>query len=326
MNFANKLREGGGLYFKQNPAVGVRMDKMPEQNRNYLAHEYLNGYWHPLYHLDVVHEMEAARLTYAASATIAENLDAVSSPPGLRQLLTDTRDRAWKETLRDFAVNKQFRRDLFVRGGTPIGAAELGQMLAGRRFAALVARSAMSFKFQTPIGEVSGQEEIYAPIADALAQRPHAINELAALPALSGVSSAALLQALSMLTYGGSIHPLSLDPRSKEAEVGRAFNRAVAARIRVGEQLSYLAAPAAGTGVPVTFAELVAVLALAENAKVTASQAAKLGWTIMAQTGQRPRKEGKTLQSEDEVLQELEAQLTIFFAEKLPIWKTLGVV
>jgi SAM-dependent methyltransferase len=326
LNFANKLREGGGLYFKQNPAVGVRMDKMPEQNRNYLAHEYLNGYWHPLYHLDVVHEMEAARLTYAASATIAENLDAVSSPPGLRQLLTDTRDRAWKETLRDFAVNKQFRRDLFVRGGTPVTGAELGQILAGQRFAAMTTRSAMTFKFQTPMGEVSGQEDIYAPLADAISQRPQTVAELAKLPALAGVAPASLLQALSLLTHAGCIHPVALDPRSKEAEVGRAFNRAVAARIRAGAQLSYLAAPAAGTGVSATYAELVGILALEENAKATAQQAAKLGWSIMHQTGQRPKKDGKALNAEDEVIAELEAQLTTFFTEKLPIWKQLGVV
>jgi SAM-dependent methyltransferase len=326
LSFANKLREGGAFYFAHNAAVGPRMDKMPDHNRNYLAHEYLNGYWHPLYHLDVVREMEAARLTYVASATIAENIDAISSPPGTHQLLSDTRDRAWKETLRDFASNKQFRRDIFLRGGTPIRGAELSNILGAQRFIATVPRSAMTFKFKTPLGDVVGQEDIYPPIADALAQRPHTLSELTKLPALSTKPLSALLQALSLLVHAGDVHPVSLDPRSKEADSARAFNRAIAERIRTGEQLTYLAAPVIGNGVSATYVELLSIVALSENPKITVQQAAKFGWSIMERTGQRLLKDGKPLHSEEENMPELEAQLTEFFTNKLPVWKQLGVV
>lgn len=326
LGFANMLREGGALFFAQNGAAGLSVEQMQEQNRSYLAHEYLNGCWNPLYHLDVVREMEAARLTYAASATITENIDAVSAPFGLRSLLAGTRDRAWKETLGDFAANKQFRRDLFLRGGTPVQGVELAQILGKQRFTALIARAAMTFTFQTPLGEVAGQDEIFAPIADALAQRPHTLDELAQLPSLEGQSANALLEALSLMVHAGNIHPVALDPRSEAVEVGRAFNRAVAARIRVGEALGYLAAPVVGTGLPAAFADLVGVLALAENPEATVAQAAKLGWSIMEQTGQRLLKDGQPLQSEADNMPALERELTAFFTEKLPVWRQLGVV
>lgn len=326
LKFAEAMKAAGGLYFTGNPSVGPRMEKLPGMNRNYLAHEYLNGYWHPLYHLDVVREMEAARLTYACSATIAENIDAFSVPAGVHPLIASTRDRAWQETMRDYASNKQFRRDLFMRGVSHMPAAEQGRALGEMRFALAVKREAITYKFAGPIGELTGAEAIYGPIADALAQRPHSLAELSKLPALAGQPTASLLQALAVFVHAGQVQPLVAEAKGKSGDAARAFNRVVAGRIRNGEHFNFLAAPAAGSGVAASYVELIATLALFENPKATPQIAAAGGWAIMAQTGQRLVKDGKTLQGEAETMPELTAQLTTFWAEKLPIWKTLGVL
>ena len=326
LKFAERLRSGGAAYFAQNPSSGPRMDKLPSMNSQYLAHEYLNGHWYPFYHLDVVREMEPARLVYAASASLAENIDTVSVPADILALLTETRDSGWKETIRDFASNKQFRRDLFMRGAPPLAALEQGRLLSELRFGLMVPRAVVSFKFRGPIGDFTGQEDIYLPIVDALAQRPHTLTELKQLPGLSERSPAALLQAAIFLVHSGQVHPLPNDPHGNSGDIARAFNRVVAGRIRIGQQLSFLAAPAAGTGLGVSYVELIAVLALLENPTVTPQQAAQLGWSIMAQTGQRLMKEGKTLQGQAETMPELEKQLAAIWNEKLPVWRMLGVV
>jgi len=137
----------------------------------------------PLYHLDVAREMEGARLSHACSATISDNIDAAWLAPAAQALLAETRDRAWAETIRDFASNRQFRRDLFLRGVTPIGVVEQKERLAGLRFLLAVAPDDVSLKFSGPVGEVTGQEGIYRPIVDALAQQPRTAEEIAALPA-----------------------------------------------------------------------------------------------------------------------------------------------
>jgi SAM-dependent methyltransferase len=326
LKFAEAIKEGGAFYFAQNPGVAGRMEKLPGQNRNYLAHEYLNRHWHPLYHLDVVRELDEARLTYAGTATLTEAMDTISLPAGLHEMVRNSRDRAWQETLRDFGCSRQFRRDLFCRGSAPIGQAEQAEQLRGLRFAALVPRSAMTFKFQGLLGEVTGQEEIYAPIADALVQRPHTLGELATLPVLAGRPMGALLQALSILVHQGHVHPAPHEVKGKAADTGRAFNRVVTGRLRYGEQFGYLVAPAIGSGIGASYPELIAALALFENPKATAPQVAEFGWSLMAQTGQRLVKEGKTIQTKEETMPELEAQLVLFFTEKLPIWKQLGVI
>ena len=325
--FATRMKEGGAGYFAQNAALTGRMEKLPGMNRNYLAHEYLNGHWHPLYHLDVVREMEAARLTYACSATITENVDNVCVPGPLLPLLQETRDRGWQETVKDYVSNKQFRRDIFVRGASSLTPFDQARLVADLRFALVVPRGAVSFKFTGPLGEIQGQEEVYGPIADALAEKPRTVGELVALPPLAGRPLGAILQALSLLLHAGHVHPMQHDARGKIAEAAKAFNRIVARRtVRGAEGLSNLAAPAIGGGLPVTHAELLGVLAMHENPKADPAQIATFGWATMEQSGQRLMKDGKGLQTKEENLAELEAQLTMFVSAKLPIWKQLGIV
>jgi SAM-dependent methyltransferase len=324
--FANRLKDAGALCFSANPSLAGHLDKLPTHNRNYLAHEYLNGHWHPLYHLDVAREMEGARLSYACSATIADNIHAAWLPQAARSLVDETRDRAWAETVKDFVCNRQFRRDLFLRGVTPIGLPEQKEALAGLHFALAVPPEAISLKFPSPVGEVVGQEAIYRPIVDALAAQPMTAQALADRPALSGQPWAAIVQALSLLGHGGQVLPAPYDAGGEAGAPARAFNRALVARAMRGEALPYVAAPAAGTGVGASFADLIGLGAVLENPDVTAAEAASAAWTKVEPTGQRMMKDGKALQSREENVQELEVYVRKFFAEKLPIWRQLGVI
>jgi SAM-dependent methyltransferase len=324
--FASKVQEFGALYFKQNAAVGIRFEKIRDMNRTYLAHEYMNDHWNPLYHVDVAHEMEKARLAYACSATISENVDDICIPATMMSLVQGTRDRSWQETLKDYASNKQFRRDVFLRGVSQVSGVELAQITMDMRFALIVPRSEVKFSFTGPLGQVQGQEEIYRPIADALAEKPQSMGELARIPQLVGRPWAVILQALSLLVHAGHVHPLSTESRGKSAELAKTFNRVVARRILRGDGLSFLAAPAIGTGIPVSYADVLGMRAVQENSKATPSQIASESWVFMQQAGQRLVKDGVALQTREETLPELEAQLTTFFSERLPLWRSLGVL
>ena len=324
--FAQQLQAGGARYFTGNPSLGPRMEKMPELNRNYLAHEYLNRHWHPLYHLDVARELDPARLTYACSATITENIAELALPPELLTLGEETRESAWRETIRDFAANRQFRRDLFLRGVNTMPARELMAGLGGLRVALINPNYDRDFKLQGPLGEVAGQKALYAPLVEALAAQPMTIAALARLPAFAERPFATLLQALLLLLHAQVILPLYHDGKGKNGEAARAFNRAITARLRVGETYNYLASAAAGTGIAATYTEQMAYLALAENPRMDPKGFPAFAWPIMQQTGQRLVKEGRTLDSEAENVAELEVQARTIWTVKLPIWRALHVV
>jgi hypothetical protein len=106
------------------PVAANHLDAMLGMDRAYLAHEYLDDDWRLLQFSDVVGRLGQADLAYAGSATLTENFDAFAVPADLLPLLAQTTDPVLRETLRDFAANKFFRRDIFCRGGTPVDAAE----------------------------------------------------------------------------------------------------------------------------------------------------------------------------------------------------------
>lgn len=72
--------------------------------------------WDLFYHSDVVSAMNGAKLTYAASATPIDNIDSATMNSASAALVNGETDPVLRELLRDFAVNEQFRRDLFIRG------------------------------------------------------------------------------------------------------------------------------------------------------------------------------------------------------------------
>lgn len=68
IEFADKLLATNPLFARANPLVGDRIQKLKEQNRHYLAHEYFNRDWHPMHFATMADWLEPAKVSYACSA------------------------------------------------------------------------------------------------------------------------------------------------------------------------------------------------------------------------------------------------------------------
>jgi hypothetical protein len=79
------------------------------------VHEFLNEAWEPFYSIDVADEMAAFGLTLVGSATLADNHDALvvhdAAAEGVRRLDSPRQ----RQLAMDFAANRRFRRDVFIR-------------------------------------------------------------------------------------------------------------------------------------------------------------------------------------------------------------------
>ncbi|MGL5136813.1 MAG: methyltransferase regulatory domain-containing protein, partial [Beijerinckiaceae bacterium] len=320
--FAQQLKDGGAAYFSANPALGPRMEKLPTHNRNYLAHEYLNGHWHPLFHLDVVQELEPARLNYIASATLAENLDVISVPQPLHAMVAGTRDRGWQETIRDFASNKQFRRDIFARGAVAISWPEAKSIWLDTRFALTTLRADVPMKVAAPMGEATLQDEVYTPLLDGLANGPQTVRQLLQIKAVQDLGWQKLLQALVVLAGSGHAQPcLPQKGEPERQKRTRAFNAAVMRRAEWSADLGFLASPVTGAGHAV---DRFSQLFLAARGQKGVDAAAHV-WSLLEAQGQRLIKDGKTLESADENVTELRARHAEFTGKRLPILQQLGI-
>ena len=140
IDLVTRLRQGHAVYFTANSAAAHHLDAMLKMDPAYLAHEYLDEHWDLFWFSDVAARLSEAKLSYVVSATLSENLDAYAVPQDLRALVSQIDDPVFRETARDMASNKRFRRDLFARGRVPRNSAEQQRMLSALSFALVVPR------------------------------------------------------------------------------------------------------------------------------------------------------------------------------------------
>ena len=105
LGFADKLLATNPNYARANPSVTERLGKVKEQNRHYVAHEYFNADWHPMYFADMAQWLAPAKLSYACSANLLDHVDAVNLTPDQQALLKEVPDAQLRETVHDYMVN-----------------------------------------------------------------------------------------------------------------------------------------------------------------------------------------------------------------------------
>lgn len=321
------MAEGAG-YFVANPMLQQRVEHLNKHDPNYLAHEYLNANWHIFHVADVAAMFARAKLDFLGSATVLENLDSLSAPQAVQGRIAAEQDPIFKETLRDIAANRQFRRDIYVRGGRALKPQEMAALLAPMQFAAAQPRDAMTFTFKAPVGELTGDATIYNAIADLLATRPATFAEIAALPVFPAGNSNPALQAVSLLVHSGQILPgfvgeAAAKPDNRPAQ---RLNRALVDHALKGRSYAFLAAPAVGSGIQVGSPDMLMLSGHYAGAAKTGEQLAAHVGQVLARLGLNWQAEGKVLSEPAERDAAIRRAADSFVADKLPVWRKLGIV
>lgn len=324
LGMLSALRTGKAAYFAASPAAGRRFDEMLGADARYLVHEYFAEHWEPLSFLDVASQMAGAGLQYAGSATLTENIDQCAVPTEVLPLLKQTADPALREMLRDFAANKQFRRDVYTRGGTALAADASRRAWSQIRFVLVVPRDRVTFKFLGPLRELHGNPVLYAPLVDRLDQSAASFEELVEASGL-GTRIGLLTECLTLLVHSGQVLPVMTSAEADAAPAKR-FNRMVIDEAREGRVFESLAAPAIRTGIPVPDFALLALAALLDGRGHEPHAAAQHGLTILKALGRRPMKEMQPIEDDNEAVDFLAEHMRPILAEAVPLWRRLGML
>jgi SAM-dependent methyltransferase len=323
LSFIDELGGADSEFFTTNPGVGPRLKQTRDKDRSYLVHEYLHGGWKPLYHTDMVRDLAEAKLDFLGSAQLLDNFPALSVPEKARALQQQAKDPAFRELIRDFAVNRQFRRDVFVKGRRRMTEFQRHAQMQALRFAPLRMREDMSFKFHTALGDATGQESLYGPLADALSEGGKSVREL---QDAAGADFGKVFQALAALTSSGQVHPMLPGDTSEARDAARRLNRVLARFALMGEPYRYMAAPATGNGLAASDIEMAAFDALCDDDSLSAGDLGRAIWSRFRKVGRRLVKDGATLQSDAENLAELTRRAEIILQKRVPVWRTLGIL
>ena len=326
LEFAEKLIETNPLFSRANPLVGDRLKKMKEHNRHYLAHEYFNKDWHPMHFATMADWLEPAKLQFACSAHYIDHIDSVNLTPAQQAFLADVPDPMFRETVRDFMVNQQFRRDYWVKGERKLDPINQAEVIRAQRVLLTAHRPDISLKTTGALGEAEMNSAIYDPILDLLADhKVTTIGELEKQLDGSGIAFAQLLQAMLLLTGAGQVslvqdEVLIIQVRRKTDKL----NTYLIHKARGNNDINYLASPVTGGGFSVNRIQQLFLMAR-QQAKAGPEDWAQYAWVILSAQNQKIIKEGKTLESEAENLQELTTQAKVFAAKQLPILIAVGI-
>ncbi len=326
LDFTDKLLATNPTFVQANPQAGERVKKLREQNRHYLAHEYFNQDWHPMHFATMAQWLEPAKLGFACSANYLDHVEAVNLNPQQLALLEEIPDATFRETVRDFMVNQQFRKDYWVKGARKLNPVEQALALRAQRVMLTSHRADVALKAVGARGEATLQESVYNPILDLLADhQPRTLGQIEHAVSDKGVALSQVNQALMVLIALGHLALVQEDallPKAKE-HTDR-LNAHLVEKARGSGDISYLASPVTGGGVAVGRFQQLFVLALSQGRKQP-GEWVSFAWQTLAVQGQKIIKEGKTLDSAEENLAELSAQAQTFSLKFLPILKALQI-
>lgn len=322
LKFAREVVDAGALYFKQNPAVVKRLEGVSGVDRNYAAHEYLAHDWHLMAFSEVARILGEAKLSYAASAHLLDHVDALNVMPEGAKLLKGMQDPVLIQSVRDYLVNQQFRRDIFVKGVRRLTGLERGELLQQRSFVLACHPDDVSATVQSTLGQATLQDRVYKPVIRALAENgnePKSLGRLCGHPEVRQIARHEVLEAIVVLTSIGYVSPATA-PSDAVRRHCKALNQYACARAKFDGEVRHLASPISGMGVAASRMEQLFLAALTAGEPTPAGQAQRT-WEVLARQNQHLIKEGKTLATPAENIAELTRMAQAFNDRRLTALK-----
>jgi hypothetical protein len=326
LDFADKLMATNPLYLKANPVVAERLKGMKSDDRHYLAHEYFNRNWLPMPFSKMAQWLESAKVSYACNADYLGHVDAVNLTAEQQALLKEIPDAMFAQTVRDFMVNQMFRKDYWVKGARRLNPLEQSEALRAQKVMLAAPRADVSLKVTGALGEANMQAAVYNPILDALADhKPKTLRQLEQALKDQNIIFAQIVQAVMVLSATATVVAVQeedLTPKAKKHT--DKLNASLMAKARGSADITYLASPVSGGGVPVNRFQQLFLLALSLGKKLPAEWG-QFTWQILAAQGQKIVKDGKPIETADENLAELNRQANEFATKNMPIMKALQI-
>lgn len=313
-----KFTESDAKFFRLASTAQTLVQGIQSQNPSYLAHEYLNEHWDLFYHADVAADMASVKSSFVASAMLMENAPEACLSAHAIELLKTADDSIMYETIKDFCINQQFRRDIFVKGPKRYARQQLSEAMSNTRFCLAQPVHDCNLKVELIAGEANLDPTVYLNMLRALEVEPKTVAELAGVANISLMGASNALAIMSTLSY---VKVMVVADKAAVESCAK-FNSIALSYAARGEEFEVLAAPLLGSGMPVSAIRQLFLLAMSRSR----GDLAVFAWEVMRELGQKIQKEGRAIQDESESLFLLEKEAEKFLQFFLPIYKMWGII
>jgi SAM-dependent methyltransferase len=327
LEFSGAVLAADPRFARAVPGLTERLQWMSGQSRDYLAHEYFNRHWNCMYFSEVADAMATAKLDFATTAEPLDFVDTVNLTAAGITFLNGIAHPILREQIRDYFVNQQFRKDLYLRGLRRLAPPELREKMLTTRIVLESPVDTIPMTVNGGQGTAMLQESVFRPLLEALASSdyaPKSFDDL--LQALPGVSLPQLVMASAVLVGAGHAAPCQSEASVREVRVKCAsLNRHLLDRARTRDDVNHLASPVTGAGIAVGRFQQLFLLAQSHGYKQP-DDWAQFTWQLLDDQGHKVLKDGRPLATPEENLAELKAQATEFAVNRLPILWAVEIV
>lgn len=323
--FANAVVAASPGMAQLYPLLAGRLQAMGGYAKSYVAHEYFNRDWDVMAFSEIAAAMEGAKLSFACSADLAHHFDRHNLNQAQTGILASIPDATMRETTRDFMINRQFRKDYWVRGARRLDPAARDAALAAHRVV-------LTTDPAKATGEVDGALSGRALDPAALGlflelmsdMRPRSLGEVAAKLSGRGVSLQVAVEVAMILINRQGAASLQDEAAAASATASStAYNSEMLARAERGAGLSTLAAPLTGGSMIVAPFHQTFLAARARVGGGPSDWAAEV-WRGYKARGTRVMRGGVVIEGEEESLAALAAEAEAFASSRLPALVAVG--
>lgn len=257
VDFAQTMADAGAEYFTKNPAASEMLATMAKAGLPYVIHEYLHEHWSPMYFARVAWEMAAGDLHFVGVSPLFLNFRDTAIPEAMESVFAPVTDRATFESLKDFAVNEFFRRDLYVKGKVARRADATDAYFTATPWGTLGTTLPEGRAVTLPHRTLTLEGAIFEALFAAIASGATTLAVLADRPELAPFGLEKLRAALLRLVIGDSAIPMlaSGHPTTAVADglfrIPSAYNQMMLRRLSSDTPI-VMTSPVAGTAFPIS--------------------------------------------------------------------------
>lgn len=206
-------------FFDANPEAVQAVEAYGRVPPNYLAHEFFNAAWEPFYSIDVATELAEAQLTFVGSATLPDNYPALIIDEASVEALKGLATPREVHLAMDFATNRRFRRDVFIRTDTPRSPDDAARALQETVIGCVAEPATLTNRIRVPRGQITFQADfidaLKSLLRDGSVTLGAAVNALAQSGGSSARNPSDIVRNLMYLVAGGALMPFAQEFRQR---------------------------------------------------------------------------------------------------------------
>jgi hypothetical protein len=308
------------------PLLKPRFDRTKSLDCNYLTHEYFNCDWNPMYFATMAKYLEPAQLQFACSAYYADQLSDLNFTDQQVEFLNNIKDPIFKESVRDFMIDQQFRRDYWVKGIRKILPIERMEQLSNYKVMLIQHRSNITCDLLGFSNNVDMDKSPYGIILDLLTDyKPKTLAWLLQnlkekeIPLQYLIPTVMILISKQFLSFVQDDETINRMKKNSHS-----LNLHIINKSQNDDDINYLSSPVTGGGIAIQRLEQLLLLALIQGKKQTNELVQFIMDNLQLQN--------IIMEKEVYSLEDIKIRIRMeeftkeFILKKLPILKTLQVI